>query len=152
MCPVLCTSGDSRSRSEHRIPLQSKVKTFSPHWISRKSHMKDSGCGGTTVGGGEAWGSDRSGGRGLVCVRRGEVGGAGGSLALTSLFPGNPQPPLRLLPGSRRGSHNLRVFHPVLGSDGAAQFCFLYLFRIQSASSMALLIICWILSGLSSSE
>lgn len=29
---------------------------------------------------------------------------------------------------------------------------FLYLFRIQSASSMALLIICWILSGLSSSE
>lgn len=32
------------------------------------------------------------------------------------------------------------------------QFCFLYLFMIQSASSMALLIICWILSGLSSSE
>lgn len=33
-----------------------------------------------------------------------------------------------------------------------SQFCFLYLFMIQSASSMALLIICWILSGLSSSE
>lgn len=63
-----------------------------------------------------------------------------------------PKPPL--LANSRRGE----LSQPQCPQDSVtpqaleSQFCFLYLFMIQSASSMALLIICWILSGLSSSE
>lgn len=59
----------------------------------------------------------------------------------------------RLQTGSRREVSQLQeALEQLLRWALVSQFCFLYLFMIQSASSIALLIICWILSGLSSSE